>query len=114
MTLGGQRNGREFGDQIIRRPFVEALVVGDRAGVTQQEGVTVGRLGDAVRADHSAGAGDVFHDHLLTENLTETRCEDAAERVERPSSRERDYHGDWPRRPVLRERRARAEDGRRR
>src|SRR6516165_8673193 len=65
-----QRDVLEVGHGVVERPLVEGLVDGEHGAAGEQHGVAVGRrLGDAGRAGHAAGAGDVLDHHLLAEDV---------------------------------------------
>ena len=101
--LGDQRHRRKILDRIIERALIKGLAVGLGADGAQQHLRSIRRcLSDAKRAGHSAGSGDVFHDHLLTENLAQTSRNDATDHVGRSACRERHHHGHGLGRPVLR------------
>jgi hypothetical protein len=117
--LGHEQDRRKVGRGIVERRFVERLVRGVRAHVSEHELIAVRRgPRDARAAQHPASAADVLDDHFLAERLRDARGEDAADRVGRPAGGEWHHHRDRAGRPVIRhgERRAqkkRADRGRR-
>ena len=82
--VGEQRDVLEIGDCVVERLLVERLVDGENGAAGEEHGVAVGRrLGDAARAGHAAGAGDVLDHHLLAEDFAQARRENAPQRIDR-------------------------------
>ena len=100
--LRHQRHRREIGRAVIRRLLVQQLHLRVGRHAAEHELIAVGlRLGDARRAGHAAGAGNIFDDDLLAQLLRKTRRVDAPQGVIDAARRKRHHHRHRPLRPVL-------------
>ena len=103
--VGDQADRLKAFDRIVGQGLVEADA-GRLADVTEQDRVAVRfRLGDAGRADRSAGAADIHDDDLLSQAAPHRFGDQAGDDVARPGGGERHHHRHRAVRIILRERR---------
>ena len=94
-----QADGGEILARVVARIGIKARIDRERAGIGQQNCVSVG--GAARRRagrDGAAGAAAIVHHDLLAERLAHPVRHHAAERIIAAAGRERHHHGDRPRR----------------
>ncbi len=97
-----QRHRRKIRRRIVGRLLEQRLVLGLGSDRPLQERVAVGGcLRDPVGAIHPAGAGDVFDDDRLPQDLAHALSEQPRQHVVRPAGCERIDHGERPCRPLL-------------
>jgi hypothetical protein len=85
------RYGREVLLGMERQAWIEADVRRERAGRAEADRVAIGRaLRHRLHAEIAAGAGTVFHDHLLAQPRRQARCQCACHQVRAAARRERD------------------------
>ena len=98
-----QRDRRKIADCVVERGLVEGLTRGVGAEIAEQELVTVrGRFRHAGGSGHPTGAADVFHHHLLPQELAHAQRQDTPDGVHRPPGGKRHHQRHRPGRPVLR------------
>ena len=108
-----QADGGEILARVVARIGIEARIDRERAGIGQQNCVSVGGAArHRAGRDGAAGAAAIVHHDLLAERLAHPVRHHAAERIIAAAGRERHHHGDRPRRIGLGKRRGGCERGR--
>src|SRR6516225_8797456 len=101
-SSGNQSNRREVHCGIVRWMPVKTLIKGKNAGDTEQKLVAIWRsMRHAFRAGYAACTTNVFHNHLLTEDMAHAGGDHTRDHVSRTTGRIWDYHRHWPSWPTL-------------
>ena len=93
--VGDEADRREVANRVERQLGVKRGR-GCLADMHQQQGITVRRgLGDAIGAEGTAGADDVFDQHCLLQRCAHRRPEQACNHVAGPAGREGNNQCNW-------------------
>jgi hypothetical protein len=95
--VADQADRREILARIVAGVFIERRADAQRAGVTQHDGVAIGRaLRHRLGADGAAGPGPVVDDDLFTQRLAHLVGDHAAHDRGAAARRERNHQRDRP------------------
>jgi hypothetical protein len=77
-----QSDRRKIRRWIVRRLFVERLILGEGAHAAERELVAVwGRLCDAGSPDHASRSANIFDNYLSAQQLRQTRRKNATDDI---------------------------------